>query len=372
MASQIALPTNRDRDLGLVLLFLSAVFYFAVPPLAHEFGLARGSVILFSTPIGLLSMLAGLSALFFSRKRISVEQDKVVVKDGFFAKPLHLRFDKTPTFKLTGFEEEHNGRTEEVWTVHMLDENRQYLIDRRADQQTASRALAEQLAKAVRGSLIEQQEGRNFKFGVDELDLCFVERVHRYPEMLGTEVAKPSELPIEYEANNSGIKVGWSLFQSTLLIELLCVSAALVAAAFIPLPGGPGGQGFTLFQAEVAEGDYRYFIGVGIFTVVSLVLLAGYKNTIELIIPKRAQLRTTIWGLPVRGGRIPLEELEHVAVTITSRGPYLQLISDKKILRERLPSMETARWLGWEFRRALAELSPDNCRVEQSVEMDSF
>lgn len=372
MASQIALPTNRDRDFGLVLLFLSAVSYFALPPLAYEFGFSRGLVIKFSTPVGLILMLAGLAALLFSRKRITVEEGKVVVKDGFLAKPLNLRFEKIPTFKLTGFEEEHSGKTEEVWTVHMLDDNRQYLIDRRADQQTASRALAEQLAKAVRGSLIEQHEDKHFKFSVDELDLSFVERVHRYPEMLGAEATKPSDLPIEYEADDNGIKVGWSLLRSSLLIEILCVSAALVAAAFIPLPGGPGGQGFTLFQAEVAENDFRYFIKIGLFTVVSLVLLAGYKNSIELIIPKRAQLRTTIWGVPIRGGRIPLEELEHVAVTITSRGPYLQLISDKKILRERLPSVETARWLGWEFRRALADLSPDNCRVEQSVEMDSF
>lgn len=372
MPTQIALPTNRDRDLGLVLLFLSAVSYFAVPPLAQEFGLSKGMVIKLSTPFGLILMLLGLVGLFFSRKRITVESSTVVVKDGFLAKPLHLKFSQTPTFKLVGFEEEHGSKVEEVWTVHMIDEGKQYLIDRRSDQQTVSRSLAEQLAKAVRGSLIEQHEGHNFKFDVDELDLCFIERVHRYPDMLGSKVIKPSELPIEYEANEHGIKVGWSLFHSTLLFELICVSAALIAAAFIPLPGGPGGQGFTLFQAELAEGDYRYFIGVGIFTLISLVLLAGYRNTIELIIPKRAQLRTTVWGLPIRGGRIPLEELEHVTVTITSRGPYLQLISDKRILRERLPSTETARWLGWEFRRALAELSPDNCRIEQSVEMDSF
>lgn len=372
MASQIALPTSRDRDLGLVLLFLSAVSYFLVPPLAHEFGLERGTVVNISTPVGVLLMLMGGAAIFFSRKKIHVADGFVVVKDGFLAKPLRLRYEATPTFRLSGFEEDNNGKTEEVWTVHMIDEGRQYLIDRRVDQQTASRALAERLAKAVRGPLIEAQEGKNFQFAVDELDLCFVERVHLYPEMLGAEVPKPSELPVQYEKTAEGIKVSWSLFRSNLLFELFCVTAALLAAAFVPLPGGPDGQGFTLFQAEMAQKDYRYFIGVGIFTVVSLVLLAGYRNSIELIVPKRAQLRTTIWNIPIGGGRIPLKELEHVAVTITSRGPYLQLISDKKILRERLPNTETARWLGWEFRKTLSDLSPEKCRVEQSVEMDSY
>lgn len=355
-----------------MLLFLSAVTYFVVPPLAGQFGLVKGTVALVSTPLGAVLMAAGIAVTFFSRKRITVADNEVQIKDGFFSPFVRLKYTGHPTFKLTGFEEDASGRSDEIWTVHMIDQGRQYLIDRRIGQQTESRALAERLAKAVRGSLIETQDGRSYTFGVDELDLSFVERLERYPEMLGLEVEEPSDKVVEVERTPTGMKVSWCFFRSGLLFELFCVSAFLVAAAFIPLPGGPGGHGFTLYEVEIAEHDYRYFIAVGLFTVVSMVLLAGYRNTLELIVPKRAQSRTTIWGVPVRGGRIPLEELEHVAVTVTSRGPFIQLISDKKILAERMPATNIARWVAWEFRNYLAQLSPENTHVEQSVEMNSF
>lgn len=372
MPPTIVLPTGRDRDLGLVLLFLSAVTYYAAPPLALEFGANKGTVALFSTPIGTLFLIMGLATTFFSRKKITLKDDMVVIKDGYFAKPLHLRYENTPTFKLTGFEEEDSSKAAEVWTVHMVDEGRQYLIDRRVGQQMASRSLAERLAKGARGSMIEAQDGRNYTFAVEELDLSFVERVNRYPEMLGKEVPEPPDKVVKFERTDTGIKVSWSFFRSGLLFEIFCVSAFMVAAAFIPLPGGPRGQGFSLFDAEMAEGDYRYFIGVAVFTALSLFLLAGYRTTLELISPKRVYSRTTIWGVPIRGGGIPLEELEHIAVTVTSRGPYLQMISDRKILRERLPSTNIARWLAWEFRNRLAELAPESCHIEQSIEMNTF
>lgn len=372
MATKISLPTHRDRDFGFVLLFLSAVSYYLAPPLANEFGLSKGAVATFSTPIGGLLMLLGLAAVFLSKKKISVEEKLVVVKDGYFARALRLKYEEIPTFKLTGFEDEGSGKSNEVWTVHMVDGVRQYLIDRRIGQQMASRSLAERLAKAVRGPLIENQDGKNFKFEVEELDLSFVERVDRYPEMLGQEVDEPSDKVVDYEKTDHGLKVSWCFFRSSLLFEIFCVSAFLAAAAFIPLPGGPDGHGFSLFEAEMAEGDYRYFIGIGIFNLLSLALLAGYRNTLELIAPKRVQSRTTVWGIPVRGGRIPLDELEHVAVTVTSRGPFLQFISDRKILRERMPATNIARWLAWEFRTRLADLSPESTDVEQSVEMKAL
>lgn len=372
MASQISLPTNRDRDLGLVLLFMSAVTYYLIPPLVYEFGMSRGTAAAFSTPIGALLMVAGLLAVFFSRKKVWLDKGVVRVKDGYLARTLNLRYEETPTFKLTGFEEENGGRASEVWTVHMIDQGRQYLIDRRVGQQMASRSLAERLAKGVRGSLIEASEGKNYTFDVEELDLSFVERLDRYPELLGHEIEEPPDKVVKLERLDKGLKVTWGSFRSSLLFELFCVTAFLLAAAFIPLPGGPDGQGFSLFDAEVAEGDYRYFIGVGIFTTLSLILLAGYRNTLELVTPKRVQCRATVWGIPFKGGRIPLDELEHVAVSVTSRGPFLQFISDRRILRLRMPATNIARWLAWEFRNFLAELKPAQTEIEQSVEMHSF
>ena len=358
----------------MVLLVVSAATYFAVPKLAYQFGLNEGLVAAYSAPLGVILMGVGLACIFASRKRITVEGGEVVVKDGFFSQSLRLKYSASPTFRLSGFEDEGGqGRSTEVWTVHMVDEGKQYLVDRRIGDLTSSRSLAERLAKAVRGSVVETHNGKSYEFSTAELDLSFVERVHRYPEMLGHEVPEPSDKVVDFERTDTGVKIQWSLMRSGILFELFCVSAFLLAAAFVPLPGGPDGNGFSLYDAERAEGDYSYFIGVAVFTIVSVVVLAGYRNTLEIIIPKRAHSRTTIWGIPVRGGRIALEDLEHVAVSVTSRGPYLQLISDKKILKERLPATNIARWIGWEIRKRLAETAPEKTHhIEHSVEMDAF
>lgn len=365
-ATTISLPTRRNRDAGFVLLFLSAVIYYAVPRLALEFGYVKGQAALISAPIGMILMVIGLAFVFLARKRVIVSEGVVILKDGFLTRPLRLKFDSTPTFKLAGHEEEKNGRVDEVWTVHLIDEGRQYLVDRRVGQQAACRSLAERLAKALGGSLIEVQDGRSHEFAVEELDLCFVSRSARHPALMGTPVDAPEEKAIDFQKTENGLTATWSYFRSGLLVEILVVTLFLVGAAFIPLPGGPDGKGFSLFEAEMAEGDYRYFIGVGLFSLVSFVVLAGYRNRLDLSLTSGALARTSVWGIPVGSGRIPLNELEHVAVTVTSRGPYLQLISDRRILSERLPSSEEARWIAWEFRKFLSGLSPEECDARES------
>lgn len=357
MSQPITLSTSRDRDTGVVLLFLSLVFYFMVPPLAQEFGLSRGTTALVSTPIGLILMVLGFSGLFLARKSIRVEPGSVTIKDGFLARPLHLRYEKPPTIKLSVYEEQKaNGRVDEIWTVHMNDDGRQYLVDRRVGQHVTCRSLAERLAKATQGSLVESSEGYSHKFELSELDLPFMARAERYPKLMGQPVDEPADKVVDYKRDSNGIEVSWSFFRSGLFMELLSISACLLIAAFVPLPGGPKGQGFSLYDAERAQGDYRYFIAVGLFTVVGMILLSGYRNRIVVNSKDGAVSKSTVWGLAVRKGKIPLDKLEHVGVNINSRGPYLQLISDEKILKEMLPSTNIARWLAWEIRQYLAGL----------------
>lgn len=355
MSQTISLPTHRDRDTGVVLLFLSLVSYYAVPSLAHEFGFSYGTTSLVSTPVGLLLMVLGLSMLFLARKRITVEPGRVHIKDGFLARTLNLRYETTPTIKLSVYEEEHNGRVDVVWTVHLIDDGRQYLVDRRVGQHIAVRSLAERLAKATQGSLIEMHDGKGHKFELAELDLPFMARAEKYPALMGTPIEEPSDKIVGYSRGPEGIDVNWSFLRSGLLLEVIVLAACLFGAAFIPLPGGPKGEGFNLYQVARAENNYSYFAGVAAFTVLALALLSGYRNRIRLD-SKEAMSQSTVWGIPVRTGRIPLSELEHVGISITSRGPYLQLISDKRILKEMLPATHIARWLGWEMRQYLAGL----------------
>lgn len=353
MSQTISLPTHRDRDTGVVMLFLSLVSYYAVPTLAYEFGYSYGTTSLISTPVGLLLMVLGLSMLFLARKRITVEPGYVRIKDGFLARPLNLRYETTPVIKLSVYEDEHNGRIDEVWTVHLIDDGRQYLVDRRVGQHIAIRSLAERLAKATQGSLIEVHDGKSHKFELAELDLPFMARAEKYPSLMGTAVEEPADKLVSYSRGPEGIEVSWSFLRSGLLMEVIVISACLFGAAFIPLP--VGAEGINLYQVERSEGNYSYFAGVAAFTVLALALLSGYRNRIRLD-GKEAVSQSTVWGMPVRTGRIPLSELEHVGISITSRGPYLQLISDKRILKEMLPSTHIARWLAWEMRQYLAGL----------------
>lgn len=359
MSQPITLSTSRDRDTGVVLVFLSLVFTFMVPPLAQEFGLSRGTTALVSTPVGMLLLVLGFSGIFLSRKTIRVTPGQVSIKDGFLARALHLRYETTPTIKLSVYEEQRsNGRVDEIWTVHLIDDGRQYLVDRRVGQHVACRTLAERLAKSTQGSLIEMHEGDSHKFELSELDLPFVVRAEKHPGLMGQPVEEPSDKVVTYRRDEQGIAVSWSFLRSGLFMELMILSTCLVGAAFVPLPGGPKGHGFSLYDTERAQGDYRYFIAVGVFTVVALLLLAGYRNRITINPSQGAVSESTVWGLVVRRGKIPLEKLEHIGVNINSRGPYLQLISDEMILKEMLPSTHIARWLAWDIRQYLAQLGP--------------
>ncbi len=356
MAHQITLPTQRNRDAGIVLVFLSLVFYFLVPPLTYEFGLSSSVVLWWSTPVGTVCLALGLAFLVLSRKKVWVEKSALVIRDGFFSRALRFPFASVPSFKLSGAEEDLDGKPIEIWTVHMIDEGKQYLIDRRIGQQVACRALAERLTKAVGGTLVEVQEGVSHEFSVDELDLSFSERAKRYPQMLGHPVERPKETVIELTREPGKVEVCWCYLRSGLLWEVLLISGLLYALAFVPLPGGPDGLGFTLFELERSTGNYGYFVAVTLFCLVSIIALSGYRNKLVVSPDSGVRLRTTIWGVPIRGAEIPLDHLEHVAVSLSHRGPYLQLISDRKILRERLPSTLSARWVAWEIRSFLAAL----------------
>ena len=360
MPQTITLPSNRDRDTGVVLLFLSLVFYYAVPLVAYEFGYSYGTTSLVSTPVGILLMVIGISLIFLARKTIKVEPGQVRIKDGFLAKPLTLRYQSTPTVKLSVYEENHNGRSDEIWTVHLVDEGRQYLVDRRVGQHIAVRSLAERLTKATQGAMIEMVDGQPQKFELSELDLPFVQRAQKHPALMGTPIDEPSDKVVHYARDASGIEVSWSFFRSGLFFEVIVFSAFLFGMAFVPLPGGPDGKGFSLYQAERSEDDYRYFAGVATFTVISLALLAGYRSRIQLNPRVGALSQSTVWGIPVRTAKIPLAELEHIGVSITGRGPYLQFISDKRIFKEMLPSTHIARWLAWEMRQYLAGLGAES------------
>ncbi len=355
MAARIILPTRRNRDVGILLLFLAGVFFFIAPPLARQFGLNPGITVWWSSGLGFLLLAIGFPLVFLARKTISVENGSLVVRDGFFTPILRFPHGANPTYKLIGSEEDLEGAPKEIWTVHLFDGEKQFLIDRREGQQLACRALAERLAKATAGSLVEVHEGKSLEFETHELDLSFRDRVRRYPQLLGKAVHQPDSTALRLTKESDRLIFGWSFLTAALFFEVFLVVAMLFGFAFLPLPGGPDGLGITLYEIETQTGDYSYFIGVGLFAAASLLLIFGYRNRLSIERSGAVQLKATIWGLPVRSPSIPGGKLEHVAVSVTHRGPFLQLISDAVLVRERLPSLTAARWAAWEIRSFLAE-----------------
>lgn len=355
MPKTVTLPTERHRDTAIVLLFLSAVSYYIIPLLAQSFGLSRSKAALISTPAGIA--LTGLAVIlfFFARKRVIIEPGKISIKDGLFARAQVFSIEAKPVVKLASYELEDGGHSQEIWTVHLSDQGHQYLIDsRKGSQQILARSLSEQLAKTLGANLIETSDGQPQEFRVEELDIPFIQRVQLYPSLLGHPVAQPTSLPCRYHRSDNTLKVSWSYLQSSLLLEVMGIAFLLLCAGFIPLPGN-GEHRLTLYGIAQFTGDYRYFIGVGLFAILSLILLGGYRTQLSLDLSQDVQARSSLWGLPIKRTTMALSELEQVGANLTSRGSYLLLVSDRHIVKTMMASTETARWLAWEIRDFLAK-----------------
>lgn len=352
-SKSFSLPTKANHNLAIFLLFLSAVSYFIAPYLAQSFGYSAGKAALISTPAGAVLMLSGLVLLLFARKIIRIEQGSIQIKDGFLASPLTFSFKEIPVIKLSSYEDVNGKRSVSVWTVHLITKDQQYLIDRRIENQIWSRALSEHLAKSTGANLIEVLDGVPQEFNCSELDSSFIERIQKYPSLLGAAVAQPASKPTGYQQDEQGIKLSLSLFHSGLIVEIFMLGLLLTSIGFIPIPGGRDQASVSLYQIAGASGDYRYFQSVAAFTLISLVLLAGYKASIELSEKSGASAQIRIWGLPLRRTAIALDKLEQIGSAITSRGPYILLVSDEKIIKEMVSSSEYARWIAWEMKNFL-------------------
>lgn len=352
-STEISIPTDANRDVGVFLLFLAV---FAVLPIY-----ALSMRLVFETTEydwnvgGLLALgigLLGASLVLFSHKKISVSQTNITVKDGLFKARMRFGWSEEPAVRLYSIEEDRGGRQVEVWLVNLVDGKNQYTLDQRVGQQMASRTLAEMVAKTINCPVIEKVGGKDVRIERSELDLPFVERVHRHPVLLGPEVDKPGECAVEESLSGERLEFRWRLWSAQLVCQVGVFFAILFGFSLLPLGKSTGNR--SLLDLARLDGEYLYFYALAALFAIALVMLAGY---LVVLVADRQQVsvRASVFGVPVRGQNIPVTELEDIAVRNSAQGAFLQFISDALIITQRLDDLEAGRWVASLTRRFYAE-----------------
>lgn len=355
-STELSIPTDANRDIGVFLLFLSV---FAVVPLyaltmrlvfeTTEYDWNKG--LLLALGMGLI----GVVLILFSRKKITVSQTNITVKDGLFRPGMRFGWSEQPAVRLYSIEEERGGRQVEVWLVNLVDGKNQYTLDQRVGQQMASRTLAEMVAKTINCPVIEKAGGKDVRIERSELDLPFVERVHRHPILLGQEVDKPSDCAVKETLSSERQEFHWRLWSAQLVLQVGVLFAVLFGFSLLPLGKSTGNR--SLLDLARLEKEYLYFYALAGLLVIALVMLAGYR---VLLVADRQQVsvRATVFGVPVRSQSIPVTELEDIAVRNSAQGAFLQFISDALIITQRLDDLEAGRWVASLTRRFYAKVRP--------------
>lgn len=350
--THISIPTDANRDAGIFLLFLGAV---GVVPLYYLFvtlGLGRSR---WNWEIGaaaaIVVALLGIGLILFSRKHFLVREGSVTLKDGLFAPKMRYQWKGDPAVRLSSIEEEVGGKAQEVWLVNLVDGKYQYTLDRRPGQQIASRALAEMVAKAIGCPVIEKVDHQTeLRIERHELDLPFVERVQKYPQLMGQEVERPGHSDVEVEEKDDLRRYVWRITGTAMLFEVLGLFGVLLLVTLAPLPVGAEEESYSLLAIARQQGDYLYFYVLGAALLAVIAMLFGYRSEI-VANPQLISTRAMLWGVPFKSSSIPVSSLENISARLSSRGAYLQFISDERIITERLPDLDTAAWLAWQIRR---------------------
>ncbi|MEW6283891.1 MAG: hypothetical protein AB1758_35085 [Candidatus Eremiobacterota bacterium] len=352
----LRIPSESNRDLGIFLVFLGVVgavpgVYLVSRLILHrvDWDWRTGGF------LGLGLVALGLWLLLFTRKTFRLTPREIRIQDGPVRKAVVYRWEGVPVVRLRSVEEERAGKGVEVFEVHLVDGHYNYLLDRRPGQQMESRTLAEMVAKAVGCPVREKtREEGEITLAAEELDLPFVERVRRHPALLGTPVEEtpPAASPVTEQRNGSTLRFSWSAFHKDGIGEILVAAALLLGIQLLPFRLDSEGPTLSMWDLARTSGDYSVFLGELGFLLLVLVLLSGQRHEF-LVDPDRVRWKRTLWGTTLKQVSIPIRELEQISVRDSSRGTFVQLISDRVIVSRRLP-MATAAWLAGRLRHHLA------------------
>ena len=349
---RIRLSTNADRDIGWFVIFVGLVACVPIFHMLQKVGLLHVGYEM-GMVVGLGLILLGVVLIFLSPKFISISKELIVVKDGFFRRKVRYRWQEHPKIKLQSVNQDGNAQS--LWTVDLADGPRRYNLDTRSGTQMASRTLAETIAKTIGCAVVEEVDGQAVEIPLSELDLPFVRRVQKHPELLGPEFQKPEGSRFDHSSDAEGLKFRWGPTDSGLWLEVAVTVIVLLSFSLVPLPTAKDGVSFSILDLARLEGSYTYFYVVGGLAVIALFLIAGYR--IETRASKQnLTVLGRLWGIPIRSMKIAVDKLEGISVHLSNRGALLQFISDERILSERLADTDTARWIACKIRRYYASL----------------
>lgn len=355
---KLVIPSDANRDLGFFLVFLGAVGTLPAQYLCDWLGY-DASYAFYAGMSGLLCILVGLYLLGFSKKTFRISTAEISVQEGLFGGAVTYRWDSKPVIRLRSQEEERGTKSQEYWLVNLIDGKKQYVLDRRLGNQMESRCLAEAIAKYIQCPVMEKADHGEVTIPFEELDLPFAERVRRNENLLGPKVDKPSETTIEHRKEGQSLIFSWPLASSGMVSEFLTISILVALFSVVPIFSGEKNPDNPLAEPprfhrsylDLAreEQKYSFFIIAGGALAAAYVFIFGYRLRLQAD-PNKLSAHATLWGFPLSSRTIPSQQLEEVWVRQSSRGTYLQFISDEQIISGRTSSLETATWLASQIR----------------------
>lgn len=352
---QIKISTKANKDLGLFAMFFG--IFGAVPLHYLVYRLMEWEQywdIADGLGLAIFSCLVGFGFLVFSRKKLYVSDQEIRVSDGFLRRSVVFKWEEKPKIKLRSFQLEKDGRSVAQWAVELLDGTKSYSLDVREGSQMASRTLAEKIAKRIKCPVIEEVDGAGVEIPYEDLDVPFVDRVKKYPVLLGKEHPRPEDTGIDSKESSDELTFSWDFSDTGMWLEVVMTTVVLLLFSLIPLPTGKKSANFSILDLARVDGHYLYFYIVGGLFAVALLVLWGYR--LQIVARRDALIvEGKLWGFPIRKVSFPVSELEGVSVRLTGRGALLHLISDARILDERLSDPEDARWVAFKIRRYYAE-----------------
>jgi len=297
--------------------------------------------------IGILLTLIGLYLMIFTKKLIIIDDKIITIKNGILRRPLIYGYDRKNCFvKLKYDDVVDKNIPREFWQVLLVNNRKEYFIDKRMNSQLELRQIAEAMAKSIGCSMLDTtfSEG-DVMISSSDLDLPFKERVEKYPQLAGKPIEKPGFTLLSVSDTSNGKIFQWGVASSKLLLEILIPSAILLIISFIPFKG----WGSSFYKQCLIAGEFfaykAFFYIIGFI----IVFLAGYRAKLKLE-NEKIVFSEYIWNVKFRSKFIPVEHVEEVNVVSNLRGVSVQIISNTKIINMRLFNMENASWLAWIIR----------------------
>lgn len=296
---------------------------------------------------------AGFLLGVLSNKTINIDATSVRVTDGFLHRALTFPREEGQSIRLQSILSERNERPQTTWLVKLVAGRHEYLIDERVGRQLESRGIAEGVARALGCPLREKDdEGTELSFPAADLDFPYVERVKRYPSLIGRAIAQPPNAGVTRLEKEGRLEFVWGIVTPSLLLSMLALGLVFLVVSAIP----PKANHMSYLEHARRTGSYQLFYLVGGVIVAALVFSAGYRLRLRLS-PKGIYLQKSIWGIPVLRHTLKLCEVEEVQMAHTVRGPVVQVLGDRKLIEFQASDDEVAQWLAHEIRVYLA--APD-------------